>query len=262
MKLWYQLVSPEKGMSNFIGAVQKICDDIAAPGTEVEVHGTKLGAGGDHYRVLWHFDVREVIENGLRIRRDGGYDAFVMANSLDTAIVELREILDIPVISFMEACCFQACTMGERFGLVVQNQKMTTRYREIPFGYGLRDRLAAVEAMDYAPGLNAMFTDKALADDYITKIEAAARRAIDKGAEVIILTGSPTALLASRGIYQIDGVPILNAYGLLVKSAEMAVAMHKATGTFISRKRMYHPPPSDLLRRAGTVRGMEDLLTG
>jgi hypothetical protein len=147
MRLWYQLLSSEKRLSNFIGASGRLCARAAAPGTTVEVHGTRHGALGDQYRFFWHYDVREVIENGLAVRGSKAYDAFVIANSLDPALVELREMLDIPVLSFMEVCCFTACMMGERFGLVVPNEKMIPRYREIVHGYGLAARLAAVEPL-------------------------------------------------------------------------------------------------------------------
>jgi Asp/Glu/hydantoin racemase len=259
MRIWYQLVSSETAMTNFLGMLQTRCDAIASPGTTVEVRGTSEGVLGDQYRLFWHYDLREFIEHGLRIRKFGGYDAFVIANSLDTALVELREMLDIPVLSHMEVCCFQACTMGERFGLVVPNAKMVPRYREIPISYGLRDRLAAVEPINFANirGFDQVFTDTALGDDCVAQVLAAARRCLAAGAEVIVAAGPHSALLASRGIYAIDDAPILDCYSLLVKAAETAVAMHRLTGTHISRRLMYQSPPPELVRRAAEVRGID-----
>ena len=122
MRIWYQLLSSERRLSNFLKGAQSLCDKVAAPGTTVEVRGTRHGALGDQYRFFWHYDVREVVDNGLKVRDEtrasGKYDAFVVANSLDPAIVELREMLDIPVLSFMEVNCFTACMLGDRFGLV------------------------------------------------------------------------------------------------------------------------------------------------
>jgi len=256
MKIWYQLISSETAMSDFLGSVRQLCGAVAAPGTEVEVHGTPHGALGYHFRVIWHYDVREFVETGLKLRREGGYDAFVIANSLDTGLVELREILDIPVVSFMEVCCFTACTMGERFGMLVQHPKMVSRYREIVTGYGLASRLAAIESIGYAPGSQAMFSQEDKAREYIAAIEEAARRAIDKGAEVLFLTGSTAAMAASRGLFAIDGVPLLHSYGLLVKAAESAVTMHRVTGHAISRHNYYQSPPRALMERVAEVRGL------
>ena len=157
MKIWYQLISSETAMSDFLGVVRQLCGSVAAQGSEIEVHGTPHGALGDQYRAIWHYDVREFVETALKLRREGGYDAFVVANSLDTGLVELRELLDIPVISFMEVCCFTACTMGERFGVLVQHPKMVTRYREIIHGYGLAGRLASIEFTGHSPGNRMMF---------------------------------------------------------------------------------------------------------
>lgn len=261
MRIWYQLISSETAMKNFIACTQGLCDRAASPGTTVEVRGTRQGALGDQYRLLWHYDVREVLENGLDVRRKGGYDAFVIANSLDPALVELREILDIPVLSFMEISCFVACTMGERFGLVVPNARMGPRYREIPYGYGLSDRLVAVESAGYENirGFDEVFTDTALGDECIEAGLAAARRAIVKGADVVIPAGPLTALMASRGIYVVDDVPLLDAYSLLVKAAEMMVGMHRLTGVCVSRRQLYQAPPADLIRRAAEVRNIPAL---
>src|SRR4051812_30127952 len=106
MRLWYQLMASEKGMDHFISATQALAQKAAAADTVVEVHGTREGAYGDQYRLFWHYNVREIISNGLEAGACGRYDAVVIANSLEPGMVELREVLDIPVISFMEACCF------------------------------------------------------------------------------------------------------------------------------------------------------------
>ncbi len=259
MKIWYQLVSSNTGMQNFLGATQALCDGAALPGTQVEVRGTEQGALGDQFRLFWNYDVREIIDNALAIRKSGGYDAFVLANSLDPGLVELREILDIPVVSFMEVCCFHACTMGDRFGIVVPNEKMIPRYREIPIGYGLRDRLASVEAIDFANirGFDAVFTDEKLGDDCVKQILEAARRCIANGAETVIPAGPSTTLLAQRGIYEVDGVPLIDCYRLLLKATEMVVAMKRLTGIHVSRKLLYQAPPEEYVQRVADVRNIE-----
>lgn len=268
MRIWYQLLSSETGMKNSIAATQAVASRAAAPGTRVEVRGTREGALGDNYRLFWHYDVREVIANGLEVRntigKADGYDAFVIANSLEPGIVELREMLDIPVLSFMEVSCFHACTMGEKFALVVPNEKFVPRYREIAISYGLRDRLAAV---DFVPMTNirdfdTVFTDPAAGDQLRDAVLTAARRCIAQGAEVIICPGPSTALMASRGIFECDGVPLLDSYSLLVKMAEAAVAMHRITGVAVSRKGLYQSPPTALVKQAAAIHDIGPLKNG
>ena len=264
MRIWYQLLASETGLNNSIAATQAIADKAASPGTIVEVHGTTNGALGDNYRLFWHYDAREVIANGLKVRQSGKYDAFVIANSLDPGLVELREMLDIPVTSFMEVSCFTACMMGERFGILVSNEKFVSRYREIAVGYGLRDRLAAVEAVqfDNIRELNDVFDKSNSADRLMNELFDAARRAIAKGAEVLIASGPKAAFLASKGIRELDGVPLLDCYSLLVKFTEAMIGMHKLTGVCVSRKRLYQSPPKDLVIKAAEIHGIEELRKG
>lgn len=264
MRIWYQLLSSETGMKHFIAATQALVNRAVSPGTVVEVRGTRNGVLGDQFRLFWNYDQREVIDNGLRIRRNGGYDAFVIANSLEPAIVELREMLDIPVISFMEVNCFVACTMGQQFGMVVPNRKLIPRYTEIPISYGLRDRLAAVEPIQFddVRRQEDIFTDERVADAMQEQVLVAVRKCAEKGAEVVFAPGPPGAMLAQRGVFQIEGIPILDTYTLLAKFTEAMVTMHKLTGVCVSRHLLYESPPKDLVRKVGEAYGVDTLRDG
>jgi allantoin racemase len=264
LKIWFQLLSSESGMSGFISATQRLIDRAMVPGHVVEVRGTTHGVIGDQYRLFCNYDSRELIDNALRIREEGGYDAFVIANSLDPALVELREMLDIPVLSFMEVCCFTACTMGDRFGVIGVNRKLMSWYRSIVRGYGLGSRLAAVEPMEVADtrSLDNGFTDPRFGDELQAQAIAAARRCIEQGAEVVFVGGPPGTLLAERKIFQVDGVPLLDTYTLLAKTAEMMVSMHRLTGVCVSRHLLYESPSSELIRKVGTAYGVDSLRNG
>lgn len=264
MKIWFQLLSSETGMKHFIAATQKHVDRAMLPGTKMEVRGTTKGVLGDQYRLFWHYDCREVLDNALRIRHEGGYDAFVLANSLDPGLVELREIMDIPVLSFMEVNCFTACTMGERFGVIVPNRKMIARYREMPIGYGLRDRLAAVEPIEFddVRSQEDIFTSEAVADAMEKQVIAAARRAVAKGAEVVFCAGPPGTMMAQRGHFAIDGVPLLDTYTLLAKTGELMASMHKLTGVCVSRHLLYEAPPKELVKKVGAAYNVAALRDG
>jgi allantoin racemase len=264
MRIWFQLLASETAMKDSIAATQAIANKAASPGTIIEVHGTTNGTMGANYRLFWHYDTREVIANGLKVRQSGQYDAFVIANTLEPGVVELREMLDIPVISCMEVCCHVACMMGEKFGILVSNDKFIPRYREIVHSFGLRDRLASVEAtqFDKIGDLNSVFDAGSAADRLSAELTAAARRSIDKGAEVLFATGPKASFLASQGIYELDGVPLLDCYSLLVKFTEAMVGMHKLTGISVSRKGLYQSPPKDLVMKAAAIHGIESLKDG
>jgi len=168
------------------------------------------------------------------------------------------------VISFMEVCSFTACTMGERFGVICPNRKMVARYREIPINYGLRDRLAAVEPIkfDDVRSMEEIFTNEKVADAMQTQVVDAARRAIAQGAEVVYCAGPPATMMASRGIFLVDGVPLLDSYTLLAKTTETMVTMHKLTGVCVSRHLLYESPPKDLIKNAAVKYKVDALREG
>jgi allantoin racemase len=259
MRLWYQLVSSETGMSNVVGAIQSLCTQASDPDTIVEVHGTKHGALGDQYRLFWHYDVREILDNAIAIRKSGGYDAFLLGNSLDPALVELRELLDIPVLTFMEVACHTACTMGESFGLIATNRRMVPHYREIVARYGLERRCGGIEAIDFSNirGLNDVFASKESGIDCLNQIVEAASRLITRDVEVVIPTGPLTALLRLHGINEIEGAPLLDCQSLLVKMGEVMVKMKRLTGVHISRRSLYEAPRAEFLSQVSAVRGLD-----
>jgi hypothetical protein len=107
-----------------------------------------------------------------------------------------------------------------------------------------------------------VFTDPAVGDEIHAQVLEAAQRAIARGAEVLILTGPQSAFMAQRGVREIDRVPLLDSYSLLVKQAEAMVAMHKLTGVAVSRRLHYQMPPADLIRQAAEVREIDALRGG
>ena len=161
------------------------------------------------------YDTREVIANGLKVRQSGQYDAFVIANSLDPGLVELREVLDIPVTSFMEVCCHTACTLGEKFGVVTPNEKFNARFREIIAGYGLESRSVGVTHLKVhkrISELKTMFVEKSFADETVEDFIRAGRILVERGAEVLIPTGPTNSLLAHRKVCEVDGALVLDGY--------------------------------------------------
>ena len=251
MKIWFQLLSAEERMQDFIRACQAQVNRAADPGTTVEVHGTKKGALGDNYRFFEHLDTREVVENIVRLRQ-GGYDALVIGNSMDIALVEAREMLDIPVLALTETTIAFAEMMGERYGIIVPNAKFIPRYREVVVKYRQEQRLAALVPLEFAhiPDMNRLFRESEVQDRAIEQFRTVARQAIAQGAEVLIPAGPPTTLLTMRDVHEVDGVPILDGYTLLVKFAETAVKLRILGHPVVSRYRLYASPPAALLAQA------------
>ena len=77
-----------------------------------------------------------------------------------------------------------------------------------------------------------------------------------KGAEVIIPAGGVVmTMLANAGVYEVDGVPVLDGTIILTKMAEAAVKLHRLTGTFTSKRMTYAPPGGHVLREVRAAYG-------
>jgi hypothetical protein len=68
--------------------------------------------------------------------------------------------------------------------------------------------------------------------------------------------------MAQRGIFDVDGVPLLDTYTLLAKTAELMVTMHRLTGVCVSRHLRYEAPSKELIRKVGEAYGVDSLRDG
>lgn len=255
MRLWVQVFSSRERNPNFHVALEQHLRSVVDPGTQIEVHGTKKGGLGEQYRFFQAIDLPDIIENVLKCKHASGaqrYDAFVSLNSTDPALVEAREILDIPVLGFLETTALMACMMGKTFSLITPNPKFALSFEQKLTLYGLNGRLASIEAMNI-PSLTDFrqgFVDPAAHLRIMSEFDAAARRAVAAGAEVLIPCGSHAVLQARRGQREIDGALIVDGLAMLIKMAETAVRLHKIMGSVVSRKMLYQTPPADVLEKA------------
>ncbi len=262
MRIWVQVFSSRARNPNFHAALEEHLRSIVSPGVQIEVHGTRKGGLGEQFRFFQAIDTPDIIENILKCREakgDGRYDAFVSLNSTDPALVEAREILDIPVLGFLETTALVSCMMGRSFALITPNPKFALSYAQKIQLYGLSDRLASIEAMDvpHLPDYRQAFIDPAAHARVMTEFDSAARRAVAAGAEVIIPCGSHAVLQARRGLREIDGALIIDGLGILLKMAETAVGIQQFMGTFVSRKMLYQTPGAVVREKAKLDYGID-----
>jgi allantoin racemase len=252
MRLYYQTLgmSRKSNSGSYGQALQKIISSAASAGTTVDIRGlSPHRAVADQYRYLAFLDTQEVLENGLQAEKDG-YDAFLIGNIFQPGLHELRELLNIPVLGLAECAVQMACLMGPRFSIINVNPKFNRVIVEGIQLQGLESRMVSVEMMTVERP--AVF-DEALSNPEVRSSIAkqfteTARRALDKGAEVLIPAGgSLMAALIEAGVFQVDGAPVLNGIMALIKTGEMAVQMRALTGSFTSKRLMYAPPTGKLL---------------
>jgi allantoin racemase len=254
MRIWVQVFSSRERNPDFHAALEQHLRSVIDAGVEIEVHGTHKGGLGEQFRFFQAVDTPDILENVLKCRSAAGeqrYDAFVSLNSTDPALYEAREVLDIPVLGFLETTALAACMMGRTFSLITPNPKFSISYTQKLQLYGLGERLTSIEAMNvpHLPDYRKAFLDPAAHERVMQEFDDAARRAAAAGAEVIIPCGSHAVLQAQRGLREIDGALVMDGLAVLIKMTETAVKLHKIMGTFVSRKLLYQTP-SDAVRQS------------
>src|SRR6185295_10727257 len=262
MRLWVQVFSSRDRNPNFHAGLEEHLRSVVEPGVQIEVHGTRKGGLGEQFRIFQAIDMPDIIDNVLKCKAAKGeqrYDAFVSLNSTDPALVEAREILDIPVLGFLETTALVSCMMGRTFSLITPNPKFALSYSQKIQLYGLSERLTSIEAMNipHLPDYRQAFIDPAAHQRVMSEFDSAARRAVAAGAEVIIPCGSHAVLQARSGVKEIDGALIIDGLGILLKMAETAVRIQGFMGTFVSRKMLYETPGQVVRERAKQDYGLD-----
>lgn len=252
MRLFYQTLGMSRGSKSgaYGQLLRSLITSSCAAGTTVEIKGlSPHRAVADQYRYLEFLDASEVIENGLKAESEG-YDAFLIGNIFQPGLHELRELLNIPVLGLAESTIQMACLMGPTFSIINVNPKFNRRIFEGIRLQGLDGRMVSVEMMTVErPGVfDLALSDADVRTTIVDQFVLVARRALEKGAEVLIPGGgSLMAVLNQAGLFQVDGAPVLNGITALVKTGEMAVNMRALTGVFTSKRLTYAPPSGKLL---------------
>ena len=252
MRLYYQTLgmSRQSKTGHYGQFLHDTISKACAPGTTVDIRGlSPHRAVADQYRYLEFQDTNEVLENGLRAEKEG-YDAFLIGNIFQPGLHELRELLNIPVLGLAECSVQMACLMGPTFSIINVNPKFNRRIMEGIRQQGLESRMTSVEMMTIErPGVfDFAMSDAEVRGKIVAQFIETSRRALDKGAEVLIPAGgSLMAAIMLDKLHDVDGAPVLNGIVALIKTGEMAVQMRALTGTFTSKRLMYAPPTGKIL---------------
>jgi allantoin racemase len=238
-RIWSQSFVDPVEQAPYIDRLRARLQALAAPGVEIDVHG--LAPPDRHFHPLSEFRCAEAaIRAALRAEAEG-FSAFVVGHFQEPGLTECRGAVDIPVIGLGEATMLFACSLGRKVGLVAIAAAFIPWHEEQIARHGLERRVVGVAAIeaDLARFMRA-FTDPAERDAVCAAFAGQVRPLIARGAEVLIPAGGlPMLLFAENQPFAIDGVPVLEGIATVLKTAEMAVAMHKITGIAASRSGLY-----------------------
>jgi Asp/Glu/hydantoin racemase len=246
-RLWYQSFVHPIQQAPYIERLQGLLDLVASPEIRFEVHG--LDPPDHFFHPLTEFRcAAQTIRNALEAER-AGYDAFVIGHFQEPGLLEIRGAIDIPVIGLGEANLLAALSMGRRLGLVTIDPVFIDWHERQIRAYGFEQRVAGVRAIhvDLA-GFMSAFADEASYAKVRAEFVAQVRPLVDAGAEVILPAGGlPMLLFARECPFVIDGALVLNGIVVAAKAAEMALALHRITGSVVSRRGTYAKASSECL---------------
>jgi allantoin racemase len=248
IRIWHQSFTVLSDLGAYDAALKAHFKRVARPDTEVVMHGMRAGTYPSNYpgtdirhAAVQHLHSLQFIEAAVTAEREG-FDAFAISTLPDPALTEIRSLLRIPVVGYGESAMLTSCLLGRRFAVMVFISELTDLIAENARRYGLAERFAGVSDVGFR------FQDvlKAFGEPapLIERFRTAARKRIAEGAEVLIPGEAPLCvLLASQGVSDVDGVPVLDSLSCWIKHAEMLVDLKRQSGVERCQRGYYNEPP-------------------
>jgi Asp/Glu/hydantoin racemase len=249
IRIWHQSFTVLQDLGAYDAALKAHFKRVARPDTEIVMHGMRPGTyrtnypGNDiRHAGLQFLHATQFVQAGLDAERDG-FDAYAISTLPDPALREIRSMLRIPVVGYGESAMLTSCLLGSKFAVMVFISELTDLIAANAEKYGLAGRFAGVTDVGFR------FTDVLAAFDnpgaLIDRFREAARKRIAAGAEVIIPGEAPLCvLLASQGIGNVDGVPVLDSLSCWIKHAEMLVDLKRQSGVERCQRGYFNEPPA------------------
>jgi Asp/Glu/hydantoin racemase len=248
MRIWHQSFTVIEHLPAYTERMRAHIAKVTRPDTEVVLHGVVPGTypseyPGDDlaYTALFAMHAPQWIARALEAEK-AAFDAYAMCTLPNPMLREVRTLVDIPVVGYGEACFHMASMLGHRFGMMIFIERMVPLYREQLTQYGLASRCAAIRGAGFTfHDVVAGFTNPG---PMIDRFRESARKLIAEGADVIIPGEMPlNLLLATEGVSQVDGVPILDGLAVTLSLSECLVDLKQRTGLMASRNGWYGQAP-------------------
>lgn len=243
MKIWVQSGGPigmDTGYSGYEQSLKRHVKAVARPDSTVDVFGVEgKPPKRDQYFSSQHIVKSWVTRNAVKAEAQG-YDVFAVVCTLDHGYYEVREMVDIPVVFIMESAMHLACQLAPKFAFLTHNQALLLRLEELARRYGLSGCMT--------PGGYLKFSSEQFGDvfshpePFVKAIVEEGKKVIAQGANILLLSGNPiNMLMVDKGIRDIDGAPILDVCGTVIKMAELMVDLNKM-GITRSRSGLFGSP--------------------
>lgn len=161
------------------------------------------------------------------------YDGVLLACFGDPCLYGLKNIAESPAIGIAEASFSLSCVLGQRFGLLVTTESAVSMMYDLVRQYGFESRCAAIESIN-----TSVLDTESRRDESIKKLIESGRKAVGKGAEVLIL-GCAGMTGMKKEISDILQIPVIDPVeaGCIMLEGIIRVGMD------ISHCGLYSRPP-------------------
>jgi Hydantoin racemase len=230
------------GTSAFDKPMKEFLDNYRSPDTDITVVSLEKGP--------WHLEYYSydalVIPDVLKVIREfegRGYDAAIIGCFYDPGLHEAREVSDMVITAPGESSIHIASTLGDRFSIIVGRRKWIPLMEQNVVKYGFRDKLVSFESVEL--GVWDFHKD---VEETKRRLIRAAKNAVDKGAEVLIL-GCTVLFGFFKDLEKEVGVPVVDPIIASLKYAEFLVELKRRMGWTWSRIGMYEKPPREEIEK-------------
>ncbi len=240
MRIWYQSSAPlgrDPLWKPYEESLKKHLRGVVRPGTTIDIHGLDVAsAAQDRSHYVEYLNTAQWINNA-RMAEKEGCDAFAGGCMQDPGSLQIREVINIPVVFAAETSFHLACLLGHRFSLLGYNAALLLRIEELVRRYGLWERFVPTSCFSISmEELREGLTDAA---PIVEAVEKQANKAIEGGANILVSSCNLlNMVLVDSGTREIDGVPILDNVGIVAKMAELLLDI-KEIGIARSKKGFY-----------------------
>ncbi len=155
-KIWFQGATDRVHMAPYIAKVEAHLKTILDPEFSATFHTTTPPATTTH--AVTEFRIaRNLIRNAVEAEKQG-YAAMAITHFQDAGLMEVKSVVDIPVLGLGETTLFHACKLGRKLGLVTINPVFIPWHEDQVIRYGLQclanlDQLPPTGALLIAPPL-------------------------------------------------------------------------------------------------------------
>lgn len=249
MRLWHQSFAQLDKLPVYRGALEEHLKKVAAPGTEIVLHGmlpgthTTMQPGKDiGCPYIQHLHSLQFLESVMQAEREG-YDAYLLSTLPDPYLQLAQSLVDIPVVGFGFSSMHTATYLGRKFGIVTFIPDMIPYYEENIRKYGLASLGGPVRHLGlYFDDVNRGFADPA---PVVEQFRRVVREMVKEGIDTVIPGEAPLGLLMQRaGVHRVDEVPVIDGTATTVKAAEMLVGLRRCSHMQVTRQGYFYARPS------------------